>query len=1140
MAAISSNQILNVKPFDGIGFSNWEFRVKLILEQAGVLEVLDTVPPANADELAKFKKCDVKARNIIVQCLSDTLLEMIKSKSTAKEIMEALSSTYQKKGISTQVQLQKKLRSLKFTEGTPINVFFTEFEQTVYELKGAGGKMEPSEIVSQLLSSMPETYQAVTTAIDIMFCQDESKVTLDFVKNKLLMEESRQVKAQAESSSNEAAFSGYKKKWNKKWNRKGNQTENRKSEFPFKCHGCGVVGHKKYECPKNQKKDGKANVAENTESENAISFLTAADNDSSLACIDQNFKEVKFIIDSGATNHLVNKTTGNFLKDKEVISHVISVAKRGETIEATTQGNLHLKLENGREISMKNVWMCDKLLHNLLSVRKLEEKGFQILFKNKEVLIMKNNEVVLKGQLMENLYVVTLSLSQSFNDTAYATTGDMLVHRRMGHSLQFPAPGVCDVCLQGKQARLPFKSILEERKAKRILEVISSDVCGPINPPTYDGKQYYVSFIDHFSHFAVCYLITKKSEVLDKFQEYVKFVEAKFDTKIERIRCDNGGEYSSAKFKNFCLKNGIKCQYTIARNPEQNGVAERYNRTIMEKARCLIFDSKLDKSLWGEAMRTAVFLTNRTPTSTLPKNMTPAEIWYKQKPNMTKIKLFGSIAYNLIPKEDRKTKLDSHSQKLIMVGYVDNGYRLWDEENKKIVLGRNVVFDETNEKKIPIEISSESNEEKEETQTEKERKENDKGKTEKMKQNLSGNIRKVDDTTTTRRSTRNKQLPKHLEDYEVDLDSEFEVNLMAALSAGSLISDLPQNFTEAVSHDEWKAAIQEELNSLQESQTWELVPPPEDTEIIDSKWVFREKVLDGKVSKRARLVARGFKQCSLDEDVYAPVARMVTIRVLLSLFIEYDLHVQQLDVSSAFLYGTLDTPVYMYQPEGLEKDSNLVCKLTKSLYGLKQAPKCWNSLFHRKLTDLGLKRSQKDSCLYFDNDTFLLVYVDDIILFSKSLEILECIKNKLSQDFKIKDFKNKSIIFLGLEINKIGNELYICQKELIRKVLRKFNMDDCKLSDLPMQPKLQLSVKSEAVNDKLPYRELIGCLMYIMLGSRPDLSFCVTYFSQFQNGYTDEHWNHLKNVLRYLKQTENFGLRFTTSSDSNVHLVSYV
>lgn len=129
-------------------------------------------------------------------------------------------------------------------------------------------------------------------------------------------------------------------------------------------------------------------------------------------------------------------------------------------------------------------------------------------------------------------------------------------------------------------------------------------------------------------------------------------VHAKFNVRMEeRIRCNNGGEYTWKLFKEICKNHGIRCQYTEARNSEQNGVAERLNRTIMEKARCLLFDSKLNKSFWGEAVRAAIYLLNRTETRAVADRKTLAEIWYKHKPDLKKIKLFGCQAYNLVPKE---------------------------------------------------------------------------------------------------------------------------------------------------------------------------------------------------------------------------------------------------------------------------------------------------------------------------------------------------------------------------------------------------------------------------------------------------------------------------------------------------------
>lgn len=1032
-------QLFYVKPFDGTSFSNWEFRIKLLLEQQGVLKVISEDPPTDDEDLMKFNKEDVKARTIIIQCVADNILEMLKTKTTAKEIMASLCTTYAKKGISIQVALQRKFRSLKFSTGNMAK-FFTEFDQTVCELKAAGGTITEQEVVLQLLSAMPENYQSVTTAIDIMFCQDQKLITLDFVKGKLLLEEARQNKNEQTSSSGvEAAFMGRGgRRGRGNWMQRGNGS-GKGGNFPFQCHLCKQTGHKRAECPNKSNGSGShgnfrgssgnfrgnprgfwgskesgahaANQVSGTEEE--ISFLTCCDEQS--ANFSNENLNVTFVIDSGATNHLVSTKFLPFLSDCKNVSYNINIAKEGERIVAKRQGNLLVK-SNERKINIKNVWVCEKLVYNLLSVRKLEENGLQVIFKNKKVFIMKHNEIILEGNLDGKLYTITLTLCNDFANIS--VDNQMLQHRRWGHSSRFPAPGPCEVCLQGKQSRQPFLNMTEERKAKRILETISSDICGPITPSTFDGKKYFITFVDHFSHFCMCYLLEKKSDAIEAFKQFVSLVEAKFNTKIEKLRCDNGGEYASKTFKDFCKLKGIRTQYTVPYSPEQNGVAERFNRTILEKARCLIFDSKLDKCLWGEAVRASVYLINRTETRVLPNHVCPAEIWYGQKQNLGKVKLFGCTAYNLIPKETRTSKLDSHCDKLKMIGYSDNGYRLWKENERKIIHGRNVVFkeQESNYDEMCIDLNQEwtINEEETEKQSTTKERTNVEEATDKDESEKEEDINEKE----KRKGTRQRKIPTYLQDYNLDTDFDTEAHF-AALSVGHFLSDVPQSYAKAVKcGNEWKRAIEDELNVLQENRTWELVPYPKNEKVIDSKWVFREKEVDGKIERKARLVARGYQQDSLSEEVYAPVARMVTLRILLSLYIQYDWKVMQLDVKSAFLNGKLRNPVYMKQPEGLKgRNSNSVCKLLKSLYGLRESPKCWNTLFNDTLINLGFERSKKDPCLYFSNTCFMLIHVDDLIIFSNNNNDLNCIETKLSQHFKMKRLNNKNILFLGLEIN---------------------------------------------------------------------------------------------------------------------------
>lgn len=205
----------NIRPFDGNGYSNWEFRIKLLLEHHSVLEVISIDSPAESETnaFATFKKNDIKARNIIINCLAENILEMVKGKNTAKEIIEVLRGTYLQSGVAFQVQLQRKLRNLKYNSKNSLNDFLVDFEKTVHELRNCGGLIQDTEVISQILAAMPNAYQSVTTALDVLFCQGSS-VTLDFVKSKLLAEETRQKNCDGEVD-NAQAFAGIKGTINK-------------------------------------------------------------------------------------------------------------------------------------------------------------------------------------------------------------------------------------------------------------------------------------------------------------------------------------------------------------------------------------------------------------------------------------------------------------------------------------------------------------------------------------------------------------------------------------------------------------------------------------------------------------------------------------------------------------------------------------------------------------------------------------------------------------------------------------------------------------------------------------------------------------------------------------------------------------
>ena len=847
-------------------------------------------------------------------------------------------------------------------------------------------------------------------------------------------------------------------------------------------------------------------------------------------------------------------------------------------------------------MTLNKVLYIPKIKKNLISVGQMTEKGAEVYFDKEKCVVNKNYRCMTIGTAVgDKLYLLNnVRDHASFVNKGLPTTE--LWHYRLGHlntsyiqrlvkdemvlgmTCKDNEFNKCEPCILGKMKRasIPKKS---DSHSTQPLELIHSDVCGPLEIPSHGGSRYFVTFTDDFSRYSTIYFMKHKSEVLIKFREYMNMMENKTGQKIQRvntIRSDNGGEYSSNEFKDYCNEVGIAHQFTNPYTPEQNGVSERYNRTIMEAARSMLLHSHLPLSFWAEAVSTANYLRNRSPTSSL-SGKTPYECWNGMKPDLSNLRVFGCISYMHIPKELRK-KLDPKSEKCIFAGYPDGtkGYKLYNLKTQRFTRSRSILFcedefndwDEKVSKKQYQHFFRGTNDEDDDNEEPEESEninvienpadillqppaiENEEQPEEELDSVGETYEEKYLDEIRNLGAKRDRKTTKRLVDELGNFAGDY--CFMTSLLTET---DEPSSVQEALNDTNWYNSMKSEMLSLEKNETWELVPRPKNKNIIGSKWVYKiKRNSDGSINRyKSRCVAQGYSQVQgVDyQEVFSPVARFSAIRSLLAVANTNDFEIHQMDVETAFLNGTLDYEIYMEQPEGFIDPNNpdYVCKLKKSLYGLKQSARRWNMTFDEYLKSEGYTKSDADDCIYIkftrigkkECVVILAVYVDDVIPISDSKELLIKEKSKLRKRFAMVD--NGDINYLlGMQItrDRKNRELTISQPRYFESVLSRFNMESCNPVNTPMEAGrkfTKLSDDDTPFPDVQLYQQAVGSLMYAATTTRPDIASAIGILAQYMSAPSMDHWSGVKRVLRYIRGTQEYGLFF--SSDNKNELVGY-
>jgi hypothetical protein len=414
------------------------------------------------------------------------------------------------------------------------------------------------------------------------------------------------------------------------------------------------------------------------------------------------------------------------------------------------------------------------------------------------------------------------------------------------------------------------------------------------------------------------------------------------------------------------------------------------------------------------------------------------------------------------------------------------------------------------------------------------------------------------DTTSEEQSQPSHSMPKEIEenaDMEegldfpgIDVGPQSERPFADFLYfIGEVLTEAPQLYNAAVTSPErglWLQAIQKERDSLLENGTWEVADLPKGAKALETKWVFVVKRLaDGTVERyKARLVAKGYQQeYGINYDaIFAPVAKLATIRGVIAVVTVLDWELEQMDVVTAFLNGELgDEEIYIKQPEGLEipGQESKVLRLRKALYGLKQAPRLWNKALDAYLKEIGFVPCFSDHALYVlleDGNPvmFIAVYVDDLLLACKDQAMMSRVKGELSSKFAMKDL-GPVTYYLGIEVmrDRAKRVTELSQEAYISKVVQRFNLEGAKPAIVPMDPKMKWEDSKEQTQAedmaRVPYASAVGAVLYAVMCTRPDICFAISQLSRFSSKPRREHWEALKDLIKYLKGTAKWHLTYT-------------